>query len=276
MTYYSVVVPKPIGFSWLDEVKTEVSFEMESEIVTVEVPDIKCVTAIHSPHNNQTRYVVDYYYKGLSRSSSVYCADEVMYSFDASEHFDYIHDLIYRSIGNEVKLDDNAWKPWHGHSAKQLGSYAGMPDKIIYANTSANLSSGTHAIGGAIDVYSYGNKPAKPVIPKINGKPISLVADELPCMNQTVPHPPQILSKSICENINGEPLSDKLKSMVIHLNDTHRWTREQIADWIDELHDNGLINAEFEPWEDSPVQDLDGWTGGWYTTEEGLAPEGES
>ena len=26
------------------------------------------------------------------------------------------------------------------------------------------------------------------------------------------------------------------------------WTREDIADWIDWLHDQGIINAEFKPW----------------------------
>jgi hypothetical protein len=30
--------------------------------------------------------------------------------------------------------------------------------------------------------------------------------------------------------------------LVQHLNDHHRWTREQIADWLDILHDSGVIN----------------------------------
>jgi hypothetical protein len=38
--------------------------------------------------------------------------------------------------------------------------------------------------------------------------------------------------------------------IIQHLNDQHRWTREKIADWIDELHDKGIINAEFQPWEE--------------------------
>jgi hypothetical protein len=40
-----------------------------------------------------------------------------------------------------------------------------------------------------------------------------------------------------------------LWSQVQHLNDEHKWTREQIADWLDELHDSGEVNLEFEPWE---------------------------
>lgn len=36
-----------------------------------------------------------------------------------------------------------------------------------------------------------------------------------------------------------------LHRIIIHLNDFHEWSRENIADWIDELHDAGKINAEF-------------------------------
>ena len=35
-------------------------------------------------------------------------------------------------------------------------------------------------------------------------------------------------------------------SIIIHLNDKVHWTREQIADWLDELADSGQINIDFE------------------------------
>lgn len=40
--------------------------------------------------------------------------------------------------------------------------------------------------------------------------------------------------------------------IIQHLNDTHKeWTREKIADWLDELHDKGEVNIEFQPWTDA-------------------------
>lgn len=39
-----------------------------------------------------------------------------------------------------------------------------------------------------------------------------------------------------------------LFNVIIHLNDQCKWSREKIADWIDRLHDDGKINAEFQPW----------------------------
>lgn len=47
----------------------------------------------------------------------------------------------------------------------------------------------------------------------------------------------------------------KLWSVVQHLNDYHKWSRDKIADWIDDLHDRGIINAEFEPWGEEPEPD---------------------
>lgn len=43
-----------------------------------------------------------------------------------------------------------------------------------------------------------------------------------------------------------EKTSQDLGSMIIHLNDGHRWSREKIADWLDELHDSGVVNLIVE------------------------------
>ncbi len=33
------------------------------------------------------------------------------------------------------------------------------------------------------------------------------------------------------------PRESTLRHMLIHLNDVHQWTREQIADWLETIHD---------------------------------------
>lgn len=37
------------------------------------------------------------------------------------------------------------------------------------------------------------------------------------------------------EHSNEPPLSSLLLDMILHLNDDHHWTREEIADWLDTL-----------------------------------------
>ena len=70
-------------------------------------------------------------------------------------------------------------------------------------------------------------------------------ARSLPAINERVDLP--------CQCKTG--VKQHLESVVIHLNDYHQWTREKIADWIDELHDNGIINAEFDPWEEDQKEE---------------------
>lgn len=50
-----------------------------------------------------------------------------------------------------------------------------------------------------------------------------------------------------------EHRSATLWNIIQHLNDDDDWSREKIADWIDELHDKKIINAEFAPWNDDPL-----------------------
>jgi hypothetical protein len=43
----------------------------------------------------------------------------------------------------------------------------------------------------------------------------------------------------------------QLENGIIHLNDSHRWTREAIADWLDELHIKGVVDTTIK----SPNED---------------------
>lgn len=40
--------------------------------------------------------------------------------------------------------------------------------------------------------------------------------------------------KVVGKDLSGGPATSYLDSMIVHLNDKHRWTREQIADWLEE------------------------------------------
>ena len=54
------------------------------------------------------------------------------------------------------------------------------------------------------------------------------------------------LSDEVVNDIPVPKISQDLGSMVMHLNDGHKWTRERIADWLDELHDSGVVNIIVE------------------------------
>lgn len=71
----------------------------------------------------------------------------------------------------------------------------------------------------------------------IDGQSVSFMARSLPGVQAMLSHP-----------CGCYPESGKfsLFEIIMHLNDRCEWSREKIADWIDELHDKGIINAEFE------------------------------
>lgn len=56
---------------------------------------------------------------------------------------------------------------------------------------------------------------------------------DLPGVNERVKHP-----------IDGYTLS--IREIIMTLNDKHRWTREQIADWLDKLQDDGIVDLSFK------------------------------
>ena len=83
---------------------------------------------------------------------------------------------------------------------------------------------------------------------------LSRASYELPGINATVELPCDCTRKKsvATEDENwvaivdtGEPRQSVLRNAIMHLNDEHKWTRERIADWLDELHDQGKINIEF-------------------------------
>ena len=44
----------------------------------------------------------------------------------------------------------------------------------------------------------------------------------------------------------GKVGTTTLAPMIMHLNDHHKLSREEIADWLDKLHDEGVIDMEFK------------------------------
>jgi len=53
----------------------------------------------------------------------------------------------------------------------------------------------------------------------------------------------------------GQNNTSTIRNIIIHLNDDIKWSREKIADWLDELHDSGQVNIEFQPWDEGDTHE---------------------
>lgn len=69
------------------------------------------------------------------------------------------------------------------------------------------------------------------------GTLLSKKSQDLPGVSNVVQDCPEVSCKHVYD-FKGK--STSVMDMVMHLNDYHRWTREQIADWIDELAEQGM------------------------------------
>lgn len=49
-----------------------------------------------------------------------------------------------------------------------------------------------------------------------------------------------------CRSAGGIHYKSSIHRTIIHLNDSCRWSRERIADWLDELHDSGEVDLTFK------------------------------
>lgn len=93
---------------------------------------------------------------------------------------------------------------------------------------------------------------------------LASLSKKLPGVNHVVEFPcgckDVILSgEGLTKSSQGtKPRRSRLWSVIQHLNDKHQeWTREKIADWIDELQDKHGLNMEFQVPEQIKDEDCD-------------------
>lgn len=96
--------------------------------------------------------------------------------------------------------------------------------------------------------YKYESNPC--ANPTNDSNLAKILSYALPGMTARVEMPAECLSE------HGSKYK-VLRSAVMHLNDSHKWSREKIADWLDELHDSGAVNLEFQPWEEGETNEQD-------------------
>lgn len=82
----------------------------------------------------------------------------------------------------------------------------------------------------------------------------STLAEKLPGVDEIVKHPPAADTNKL--NVFCDSAS-RLKNMIMHLNDHHKWTREQIADWVDSLDIDTRFKTAEELEEDRKRKKLD-------------------
>lgn len=163
----------------------------------------------------------------------------VMDTYDIRLHF-YYDGQYHTSIGqvaseNFLSSGLNSYGMLAAKMTGQVSTYLGLDERVAHVVEARlyNLFK---------NIVSFDKTM---VSKESNNNAISAKSRQLPGVDQLVEPP--------CE---CTLLKATLWSLIQHLNDFHKeWTREKIADWIDELHDAGIINAEFSPWGEEPEKE---------------------
>lgn len=149
---------------------------------------------------------------------------------------------IYSKLSNKLIVA--------GIPEKYINQFTHQFDKI-YQKSSANFDKSISFFKGGSDSTwnaplssgAAGKSPlskeeANQLLEKVQAAKTNSVeakANKLPGIMERVEYPCDCSKDSMAE----------IKYIIIHLNDAEKWSREQIADWLDELHDSGKINIEF-------------------------------
>lgn len=107
-----------------------------------------------------------------------------------------------------------------------------LDSKWLHAgDTLVVASAGTHQLAGYADMSIH--------LEQSGG--VSAQARKLPGMDYRTECP----AGPNCRLNAPGSLSLKLYDLVQHVNDHHKWSRDQIADWLDKLHDDGRVDLSF-------------------------------
>ncbi len=152
----------------------------------------------------------------------------------ANEDIHYLSDHITHqsSLFYATGIADRYVEAAEGHVIADYVSHKDMTNWIVgHFDPQPGMAQGGIVPAGTIDAMQGSTA----------SNDFSNLARNLPGMESLVHYP-----------CGHHSLKSSLKNIIMHLNDHDRWSREKIADWLDELHDAGEIDIEFKVGDDDP------------------------
>lgn len=118
--------------------------------------------------------------------------------------------------------------------------------KAMWIKTqSPQVSIGNHGSYSTYHAQTYQNDYFKLITgeggAKIDGESVSSISRRLPGMEYSTHCPVED-----CPSTEYTKFKNSLWTLIQHINDFHKWDRAtQIADWLDKLHDDGIVDLSF-------------------------------
>lgn len=202
----------PVGFNDQFPVVASASYD------AVEIPCSLTLTSTDDVVHWTRTFTVKFWYDGKKQGYKYAFALEALHHIDDDEVGDTLYKgFLHMFMQQFGDVHEAVLECWKKRLAVVLGLDSGVPFKDMDSDTEEEWLA---------------------VPPSV-----STISRNLPAMDARVEYP------CACHEITRR--KGALWDVIQHLNDYHdNWTREKVADWVDELHEAGIINAEFAPWED--------------------------
>jgi len=143
--------------------------------------------------------------------------------------------------------------PWYNPNwiQNKLMKFDTLNNKPMLSNPCQAIPASSFASGGTVKSageFSADWVDAKPVDVQLNE-----LSDLLPGMQTEVEYPCECLGHFF-KSEDGEYIPakklqpDPLKAVIMHMNDAHSkdWSDDRICEWLDDLHDNGVVDLSIE------------------------------
>lgn len=185
--------------------------------------------------------------------SAMYLRDKIHWKLD--------HPIFYQKVeSNPLTASDNPY-PDITFSSEVLTEFEFHFDFKGSVSASQEVESMVKGLLEEVD-NSYLPQSIKPLMEKAFRKEIQKyykvntgaekhelnnASRQLPGIKQQVEYPCECRCRHRQLHSDGTVRMNRteLGIVIMHLNDTHRWPREKIADWMDELADSGEIDIDF-------------------------------
>ncbi len=224
-------VPIPEATKWMEATNESYGLTPTS-YASYPVPHHVKLYQEYVPQFDGTRFTLKFVFDGKKASISHVMTDVFV-------HYSNIEltQVVYYALVNDFK---QAFPDLHPEVLKYIEKKFAEVIDVSFGVKFSELAKTTKSTAEQFAVFA-DVAVFTDALPTEDPNSVDLMARRLPAVFDMVRYP--------CECHSAK---DTLMSVVISLNDYHKdWDRNRIADWIDQLHDDGVINAEFSPWEEN-------------------------
>lgn len=186
--------------------------------------------------------LVDFQTYTIDKTVGVTVEDELIVNSNPQQIFMFVMDYLMKSLAKDVppEVAFKIRQDIQDSVAKAVG-YKVLDGKVSIGSIGAK---GWSDLGWTSDESISFEFKDPLTLKTTESSMLQGAAYKLPGVRTTVEMP--CICNETWKAKTGRSHRSQIYGIIQHLNDECKWSRERIADWLDELHDSGVVDIEFK------------------------------